>query len=291
MTKLFILLFAATLAVTGWAQNEPDNLVLVPGGRFRNSKSNYGKKVLRPVPYADVSITIADFYIGKYEVTQKEWSDVMGSNPAKFKGDNLPVESVNWYDCVEYCNRRSLKEGLQPVYRIDKEHKDPNNGNDIDDIKWTVTLDEHANGYRLPTEAEWEYAASGGQLSRNYPFPGSNAVDAVAWYYRNSGDAIIDGYWNWPVIQKNHNQTKPVGLKPANELGLHDLGGNVREWCWNWFGAAASVGTGPEASKEGRVWNGGGWLGGDFCCAIAWRASYEASGRGPDQGLRVCRSK
>ncbi|WP_277406445.1 formylglycine-generating enzyme family protein [Lacrimispora xylanisolvens] len=105
---------------------------------------------------------IEDFYIGKYEVTQEEWTKVMGSNPSAFKGNNLPVDSVSWYDSIEYCNRRSEKEGLIPYYKIEKQNPDPENICDHDDIRWTVTTVEGANGYRLPTEAEWTYAAGGG---------------------------------------------------------------------------------------------------------------------------------
>src|SRR4029079_4126701 len=108
-----------------------ENFVLVKGGTFINTKSNlYGKNA-----------TIQDFYIGKYEVTQKEWRDIMGSDSSKFKGDNLPAEMVSWYNCVDYCNKRSVKEGLKPCYTIDENKKDPINKNDLDNIKWIVTID------------------------------------------------------------------------------------------------------------------------------------------------------
>src|SRR4029077_12146927 len=130
--------------ISAWAQKEPDGCVLVKGGTFMNKEStNYFGK----------GVTLSSFYIGKYEVTQKEWTEVMGSNPSKFKGDNLPVEMVNWYDCVDYCNKRSAKEGLKPFYNIDKHKKDPNNKKDpnsevdLDDIKWTVTINAGADGY------------------------------------------------------------------------------------------------------------------------------------------------
>jgi formylglycine-generating enzyme required for sulfatase activity len=269
--------------ISGCSQKQPENLVLVKGGAFKNTKSNYHGK----------NVTISDFYIGRYEVTQKEWLEVMGNNPSKFQGDNLPVETVSWYDCVEYCNQRSIKEGLIPCYNIDKVHKDPNNQNPIDDIKWTVTTNAGANGYRLPTEAEWEYAAGGGQLSKSFTFSGGNDVDEAAWYWKNSGDTNLTGMWHWPTIEMNHNKTKPIGSKNPNELGLYNMSGNVREWCWDWFGELGDKGTATKGNpnEAGRVWKGGGWIGADFCCDPSFRVGFEASGKGPDQGLRVCRSK
>ena len=285
MRKLLIFCLTAIMVVdSAYSQKEPDNFVLVKGGTFKNTKSTnyYGK-----------SVTISSFYIGKYEVTQKEWIEVMGSNPSQFKGDNLPVEMATWYECVEYCNKRSIKEGLKPYYNIDKNKKDPNNGNDTDDIKWTVTINAGANGYRLPTEAEWEYAAGGGQMSKSYTYSGGNDIDKVAWYWKNSGDTNLTGFWFWPIIEKNHNKTKSIGGKKPNELGLYDMSGNVREFCWDWYGDLESKGTDPKGSDSGslRVWKGGSWMGGDFCCESSFRGSYEANSRGPDQGFRVCRGK
>ena len=274
MRKLLILLLTAIMVVvSSCSQKEHNNFVLVQGGEFINTKSNYGK-----------SVTIPTFYIGKYEVTQKEWIEVMGSNPSQFKGDNLPVETISWYDCVEYCNMRSIKEGLKPYYNIDKNKNDPNNTNDIDDIKWTVTINTGTNGYRLPTEAEWEYAASGGQMSKNYAYSGGNDINKVAWFWRNSGDKNLTGDWLWSAVEKNNCKTKPVGSKEINELGIYDMSGNVREWCWDWH-----ENDGPE--PKGRAWRGGGWMGGDFCCESSFRGDHEANGKGPDQGFRVCRSK
>ena len=296
MKKSFIL--AAVMAVAGLvasvavadasAGKVPDSLVWVKGGEFKNTKSNYYGK----------GVTVSDFYIGKYAVTQKEWLEVMGSNPAKFKGDNLPVERVSWYDSIEYCNKRSLKEGLKPYYNIQKNKPDPNNQPDprfgeLDTVKWTVTINKGANGYRLPTEAEWEYAASGGGLSRSYTYSGSDNVDEVAWYWQNAGDKLLSGAWNWPLIEQNHDQTKPVGTKKPNELGLYDMSGNVRQWCWDWQGDLPAHVADPRGSNAGfhRVWKGGGWIGAAFCCASAFRGGLAANGTGPDQGLRVCRNK
>lgn len=264
------------------------SVVLVKGGQFRNSKSNYYGK----------AVTLSDFYIGKYEVTQQEWDEVMGSNPSKFKGDSLPVEMVSWYDSVEYCNKRSIQEGLRPYYNIDKNRKDPNNRPDpkfgeLDTVKWTVTTNPGANGYRLPTEAEWEYAASGGQLSKSYSYSGSDDAGEVAWYWRNSGDKELSGFWFWPVIQQNHDQTRAVGGKKPNELGLYDMSGNVREWCSDWYGDLPRNVTDPIGPQSGsaRVWRGGGWMGTAFSTESTFRGSLAANGAGPDQGFRVSRNK
>jgi sulfatase modifying factor 1 len=287
MKKLIILTAVLTL-VCACSAEMPDNLVLVNGGTFKNTKSNYYEK----------GITISSFYIGKYDVTQSEWFEIMGSSPSKFKGDNLPVEMVSWYDSIEYCNKRSLKEGLQPYYRIDKTKKDPNNlpdpkFGDLDNIKWTVTINTGANGYRLPTEAEWEYAAGGGQLSRSYTYSGSDNIDDVAWYWRNAGDIHLTGIWYWPTIEQNHDRTHPVGSKKPNELGLYDMSGNVREWCWDWYGDLATNSPDPQRSPGGygRVWKGGGWIGDAPFTEPAFRGRLAANGAGPDQGFRVCRNK
>lgn len=273
--RLFLLFTVLTVLLGACSKENNKNFVFVKGGSFKDLKSNYYGK----------NTSVPDFYIGKYEVTQKEWMEVMGSNPSAFKGDNLPVDSVSWYDCIEYCNKLSEKEGLTPYYNIDKNTRDSHNTNDLDNIKWTVTVKAGANGYRLPTEVEWEYAAGGGQLSKSYTYSGSDDIEEVAWYWQNSGDRYLTGFWTWPALVDNHNKTKFIGAKKPNELGIYDMSGNVREWCWD-----LHEGNGAE-DLQGRVWKGGGWIGGDFCCAPSYRGSHQANGKGPDQGFRVCRGK
>lgn len=266
-----------------------DDLVFVEGGTFKDARSNYFGK----------GVNLSSFYISKHTVTQKEWTEVMGDNPSKFKGDTLPVETVSWYDAVDYCNKRSLREGLQPYYRIDKNKKDVDNKadpqfGDLDEVKWTVTINSGSNGYRLPTEAEWEYAAGGGQMSRSYFYSGSDDIEEVGWYWRNSGDKELNGFWNWPAIEQNHNRTKPVASKKSNELGLYDMSGNVREWCWDWYAESLPTNvTDPKGSESGssRVWKGGGWMGAAFSAEPSYRGHLAANGKGPDQGFRVCRNK
>jgi formylglycine-generating enzyme len=268
-----IFLLVAVIVVVGGCSRVPDNFVFIKGGSFVNTKSNLYQK----------GITIPDFYMSKYEVTQKEWVEVMGSNPSEFEGEDLPVEMVSWYDCIEYCNKKSLKEGLDPYYEINKVDKDPNNRNENDSIKWTVTIRQGADGYRLPTEAEWEYAASGGQKSKSYIFSGGNEADEVAWYWRNSGEEYLTGEWFWQTIEGNNNRTQPVGRKQPNELGLYDMSGNVREWCFDWFSDIVN-----STSGEVRVWRGGGWLGDATACEVTYRGNFEPYSMGFDQGFRIC---
>ncbi len=217
------------------------------------------------------------FFIGKYQVTHEEWEKVMGSNPNKFKGGNLPVENVSWYDAVEYCNKRSEWEGLLPCYTIDKNKIDPGNENDYDEIKWTVDCNFSANGYRLPTEAEWEYAARGGNKSKGYKYAGSNSLGDVGWYRDNS-----KGY------------THIVGRKQPNELGIYDMSGNVLEWCWDWYEkytSSCQVDPGGPSSGSDRVYHGGGWGDGVDGPRLAYRDSCYPCYRGFYFGFRPVRTE
>jgi formylglycine-generating enzyme required for sulfatase activity len=158
---------AATL--TDFAQFRkwfPDGFVLIPAGTF--TMGSPASEVDRSSNETQHQVTLSSFYMGRYEVTQKEWVAVMGSNPSYFKGDDLPVEQVSWYDVIDYCNKRSIKEGLTPAYTVSGT---------------TVTCNWKANGYRLPTEAEWEYACRAGTTT---PFnTGNNITTAQANYNGN----------------------------------------------------------------------------------------------------------
>jgi formylglycine-generating enzyme required for sulfatase activity len=234
------------------ASTGDDTMVFVKGGTFQMG-SNSGDSDENPVH----TVTVSDFYIGKYEVTQKEWKEVMGNNR---KGDNLPVEQVSWYDAVEFCNKKSRKEGLTPCYSGSGKN---------------ITCNFNANGYRLPTEAEWEYAARGGNKSRNYKYSGSNTIGDVAWYQSNSG-----------------SKTHPVGKKQANELGLYDMSGNVWEWCWDWYGNySSSSQTNPRGASYGsnRVFRGGSWYYNAFSCRVADRLNRNPGSSGNFIGFRLVR--
>lgn len=233
----------------------PKDFALVEGGTFMMG-SNEGESKEQPVH----QVTVSSFSIGKYEVNQKEWQDLMGSNPSHWKGDNLPVEQVNWYDAVEYCNKRSLEEGLKPCYSGSGEN---------------TTCDWTANGYRLPTEAEWEYAARGGKLSKNYKYSGSNEIDKVAWYNSNTAS-------------KPHK----VGIKAANELGIYDMSGNVWELCWDFYESYPSASQNdPKGASNGEhpVLRGGSWSNYDYDCRVFTRSFSDPDYKSINFGIRLLR--
>ena len=216
------------------------NMVKIKGGTFRmgatSEQSNYDNDE-KPVH----SVTLSDYYMGETEVTQELWEAVMGSNPSRFMGDNQrPVERVSWDDCQEFIKKLNQLTGKE---------------------------------FRLPTEAEWEYAARGGKYSRGYKYSGSNNSDEVAWYGTNSGD-----------------KTHPVATKKANELGLYDMSGNVLEWCNDWYGDYHSNSqTNPTGPSQGeyRVLRGGSWDFNDGGVRVSDRLNFTPDFRYDNQGLRL----
>ena len=200
------------------------NMVYVAGGTFQMG-SNDGGSDEQPVH----SVTLSDYYIGQTEVTQELWQAVMGSNPSysRFKGAKNPVNDVSWNDCQEFISKLNSLTGGR---------------------------------FRLPTEAEWEYAARGGNKSRGYKYSGSDYLGSVAWYTDNSG-----------------REVHPVGSKSANELGLYDMSGNVYEWCSDWKGSySSSPQTNPTGASSGsdRVLRGGSYCDGESLCRSAYRSNY-----------------
>ena len=233
--------------------------VLAQGGRFMMG-SNSGDTEEKPVH----QVTVSTFMIGKYEVTQEQYQKVMGANPSRYTSGSeaarRPVENVSWYKAVEFCNRLSDWEGFQRIYTI--------NGT-------LVGADFSKNGYRLPTEAEWEYAAKGGSLSRGYTYSGSNDVSQVAWYGVNSSST-----------------THTVGTMTPNELGLYDMSGNVWEWCWDWLGKYPSIQqVDPQGASSGnyRVYRGGAWGYSAGHMRSASRYSNSPGDSYRDLGFRVVR--
>lgn len=185
-------------------------------------------------------VTLNDYYIGEYEVTQELWRSVMGYNPSHFKGNNLPVEQVSWNECREFVKRLNKITGKQ---------------------------------FRLPTEAEWEYAARGGCKSQGYVYSGSNNIADVAWYSQNSGKI-----------------THKVGSAKPNELGIYDMTGNVWEWCNDWYGKYRSGSqTNPQGPSSGsyRILRGGGWDGSASFCGVSKRAGTASTDKGYEDGLRL----
>ena len=246
-------------------------MVFVAGGSFEMGKNGDGSSGnVTPVH----TVTLTGFYMGKYEVTQAQYQTVTGNNPSQFTGNDLPVEYVTWYDAVEFCNKLSEMEGYQPVYTISG--RTPATGYPITSA--TVTANWGSNGYRLPTEAEWEYAARGGNGSPgNYIYSGSNNVDNVAWYGSNSGYT-----------------THAVGTKAPNGLGIYDMSGNVWEWCWDRFGNyPAEAQNNPTGASSGsnRVLRGGSWhyVAQNVRSAYRYTSGGTPSVRGDDRGFRLLR--
>lgn len=242
----------------------PKNMVLVKAGTFTMGSPE--SEVGRYDDEIQHEVTISrDFYMSKYQVTQAEYERVMGHNPSLLdfgSGDDYPVNQVSWYDAVEYCNKLSEREGLTPAYTIKGE-----------DVTWNKS----ANGYRLPTEAEWEYAARGGHKACSYKvYAGRYIAVEVGWFNNNSG-----------------SKAHPVGQKQPNGLELYDMSGNVYEWCWDWFGWYTTENRLYPANKhlpKGRVLRGGSWSSPAKHCRSANRRYYNPSSSFYYFGFRMART-
>lgn len=208
----------------GTSPSVPTNFVYVPGGTYHNGTG---------------SVTVSSFWMDRYELTQLDYQNVMGKNPSHDYGIgiNNPVYFVSWFDIVEYCNRRSIAEEIAPCYSY------MNYGYNPDDwpMGWNTDSSNHldfqcnwtSNGYRMPTLGEWLFAAKGGNLSQDFDYSGSNDLNQVAWWTGNSGGT-----------------THPVAQKSPNELGIHDMSGNVWEWTWDIW---SNLPTAPQTDPHGPV--------------------------------------
>jgi formylglycine-generating enzyme required for sulfatase activity len=228
---------------------------------------------------SDHEITLSDFYIGQYPVTQALWQEVMGNNPSYFKGKNRPVENISWYDAVAFCNTLNILIGYSPVYFRDKKFQKP-----LDyDTSQPMDYENHISVfhspqipcYQLPSETEWEYASRGGCMDSPYELSGSDKLEEVGWFEDNS-----------------YQKTKPAGLKAPNELNIYDMSGNVWEWCADQFmdihklpqnGATWMGGI----KSEDRVFRGGSWLNPAKFCRSSSRAFDDPSHRSNYVGFRV----
>ena len=248
---------------------EDEYMIKVKGGKYKPSFANELKEVF-------------DIEVCKYPTTQKMWLEVMENNPSGFKGDNRPVETVSWWEVLEYCNRLSKKYGLEPVYELSKSSEGilmikESGGKILSPDKANF---KNTEGFRLPTEVEWEWFASGGQKAIeqgtfNYIYSGSNNIDEVAWYYENIG-------------KFDDASTQEVGLKKSNQLGLYDCSGNVWEWCYDTIefdenGDYKNIKNGNfymykafDLSNIYRRVKGGSWGNGNKDCAIFHRGCNQA---------------
>jgi len=273
-------------------------LALIPSGSFTMGRTSGDTDSNAP----PITVTVSTFYLAKYETTKALWDEVRvwgldngyTDLPAgDGKGADHPVQYVSWWAVVKWCNARSEKEGLTPVYTVGGEPM--RTGITVPEVNWS------ANGYRLPTEAEWEKAARGGVEGRRFPWGGTDTIShAEANYFGNSTDSFgnqsVSAGYHPDYNDGTFPYTAPVGSFAANGFGLHDMAGNVWEWCWDWYGADyydTSDGTsdprGP-ASGTDRVPRGGSWNLFAISARCADRGGLAPEGARSDLGFRSARS-
>lgn len=256
----------------------PEDFMFISGGTFEMGSPD--DEAWRSDDETQHTVTVSDFYMGAYEVTQAEYMQAVGSNPSSFSGDDLPVESVSWLDAIHYCNARSEMEGLTPAYTVEDQ---------------VVTWNRGADGYRLPTEAEWEYACRAGTVT---PFNTETSISAEeANYYGHYPYEIEDNYFSQGNLETQPGEyrqtTVDVRSFSPNQWGLYNMHGNVGEWVWDYYGAySTGKQTDPSGAETGhlRVYRGGGWN--DFAKNMrsAYRAALSEDKGSFNIGIRLVRN-
>jgi len=267
MKRLTGSIILISFIILSCAKQHDSNMILIKGGTFfMGSPSEEAERDFDEILN---QVTVSSFYMGKYEVTQSEYMKIMRKNPSNFKGDNLPVERVSWYEAIEYCNSLSRQEGLVPVYNI---------------IGTDVTWDRNAGGYRLPTEAEWEFACRAGTVT---PFSTGNNITTEQANYDGNYSYMNEFTGSFPET------TVPVGTFHENSFGLYDMHGNVFEWCWDWYGDySREVKNDPQGALKGtfRVIRGGSWINGGHALRSAFRGIYFPEDGNERIGFRLARN-
>lgn len=292
LSHLFVAVSAGYFKITA----EPatlDELVLIPAGWFQMGDSiGDGRSDEKPV----FDLYMKPYYIGRYEVTKALWDDVRAWGlthgytdlpPGTAKGPNHPVGSMNWHAAVKWCNARSEKEGLKPYYTV------------LGAVYRTGTVKNPlestaALGYRLPSEAEWERAARGGKAGHRFPWSDTETIThARANYYSTNSftfDTSITRGFHPDFNDGVYPYTSPVGSFPANDFGLHDMAGNVYEWCGDWYDSYPSNAGGPPSGTY-RLYRGGGWGGTASMARCAYREALSASIANVGLGFRLARNQ
>ena len=249
------------------------NFVLIPAGSFTMGSPD------NELEQHQVTIT-RSFYMQTHEVTQGEWKTLMGNNPSYYSslgdgvdcGANCPVEQVNWYEALAYANALSASKNLQECYTLSDCENSPGNDMECTDVSW----DSNCLGYRLPTEAEWEYAIRARTATAYYNGDDDNSLGNIAWYGDNSNDT-----------------THSIAQLEANSWGLYDMSGNVWEWCWDWYdsyGSSSAIDPiGPSAGSS-RVLRGGSWYNSASGARSAYRNYYDPGYRYYRLGFRLVSS-